>query len=184
MAGKLMLPPMQFIQQSQLLDRNLMILRDLNNCCYQRGISSQQPTIPTFLRWQAHVLRTKFPNVREVYCIGSSGGAYAALLSGHFLKVEKVWAFAPPVPVEQNEYIEYVDVEFADLSRVLSASNSATEYEVFYNESLEQDRVAAERLRDLPGVTLAPQAGEGHGVVVHLAQTGRLKTLLPPFVSQ
>jgi hypothetical protein len=175
---------MQFIQQTQILDRNLMILRDLNHCCYQRGISAQQPTIASFLRWQAHVIKAKFPKVSEVYCIGSSGGAYAALLSGHFLKVKKVWAFAPPVPVETSEYIAYVDAQFGDLSRVLDKDNGTTEYEIFFNESLQSDRAAAERLRDLPGVTLSPQGGEGHAVVIHLAKTGRLKSLLPAFVSQ
>ncbi|HEX2880151.1 MAG TPA: hypothetical protein VHO25_11535 [Polyangiaceae bacterium] len=183
MAGQMMLPPMHFIQQAQILDRNLMILRDLNHCCYQRGISLRHPTIPSFLRWQRETLKLKFPKVNEVYCIGSSGGAYAALLSGHFLKVKKVWAFAPPVPVQPTDRIAYVDPEFSDLGRVLAADNGTTQYEIFFNESEQTDRLAAERLRELPGVTLSPQAGEGHGVVVHLAQTGQLGRLLPEFTS-
>lgn len=183
MAGKLMLPPMQFIQEAGILDRNLMILRDLNHCCYQRGISPKIPTVLSFLHWQAKTLQDRFPHVTEMYCIGSSGGAYAALLSGHFLKANKVWAFAPPVPVQTGEHVGYVDPTFGDLSRVLAASNGRTEYEVVYNESLEWDRIAAERLRELPGITLSPQSGEGHGVVVHLAQTGQLQRLLPPFAS-
>jgi hypothetical protein len=183
MAGQMMLPPMHFIQQAQILDRNLMVLRDLNHCCYQRGISPRYPDISSFLRWQSATLETKFPKVSEVYCIGSSGGAYAALLSGHFLKAKRVWAFAPPVPVEVTDRISYVDPEFADLSRVLAIDNGTTHYEIYFNESEHPDRIAAERLRGLPGVTLSPQAGKGHGVIVHLAETGRLPRLLPAFAS-
>lgn len=183
MAGKLMLPPMQFIQEAGILNRNLMILRDLNQCCYQRGISPKIPSVPSFLHWQTETLQSKFAHVTEVYCIGSSGGAYAALLSGHFLNANKVWAFAPPVPVQLSEHVAYVDPKFGDLNSVLADSNGRTEYEVVYNESQDWDRIAAERLRELPGVTLSPQSGEGHGVVVHLAQTGQLQRLLPPFAS-
>jgi hypothetical protein len=76
-----------------------------------------------------------------------------------------------------------VDPEFADLSRILATSNGTTQYEIFFNESEQADRIAAQRLSPLPGVTLSPQAGQGHGVIVHLADTGQLERLLPGFAS-
>jgi len=183
MAGRMMIPAMQFIEETKIVDRNLIIVRDLQHCCYQRGVSPNVPSVQSFLSWQQSLLQKKeLSHVREVYCVGSSGGAYAAMLSGHFLKAAKVWAFAPPVPVLTGERVSYVDPEFADLSKVLTSDNETTKYRVYYNESMEFDRTAAQRLQGLPGVELLPQAGQGHGVIVHLAQQAQLGTLLPSFV--
>lgn len=180
MRGQLMMPPMTFIEQTRLVDRNLCMVRDLNECCYQRGVSKDLPDIPAFLHWQKVAL-SAFPHVRDVYCIGSSAGAYAALLVGHFLKVKQVFAFAPPVPVSLGDRITYVDERYANIAGVLAAGNGVTRFEVYYNEATEIDRVAAERLRGLPGVTLHPQQGSGHGVLPYMAKQGLLATLLPPF---
>lgn len=181
MRGQMMMPPMTFIEQTKLVDRNLFMVRDLNECCYQRGVSKDLPDIPSFLNWQKMAVRA-FPNVREVYCIGSSAGAYGALLVGHFLKVKQVFAFAPPVPVSTGERISYVDERYCDIGAVLAQGNGVTQYEVYYNEATDVDRVAAERLRGLPGVTLHPQQGSGHAVILHMAKEGQLATLLPPFL--
>jgi hypothetical protein len=180
MAGRMMIPPMQFIQETRLIDRNLVIIRDLNQCCYQRGISPALPTMHQFLSWQQELVQ-KFRHVSEVYCIGSSGGAYASLLSGHFLKASKVWAFAPPVTVEVSERISYVDPEYCNVAKVLQTDNGKTQYEIYYNEAEEGDRLAAEQLASLPGVSAFAQPGKGHGVIVHLAKEGKLAGLLPAF---
>jgi hypothetical protein len=182
MLGALQMNPAQFIKLTGLIGRNLVMIRDLNQCGYQRGVSPDYPDIPSFLAWQ-HELVGRFPRVREVYCLGTSTGAYAAVLAGHHLHAKKVWAFAPPVPIRVEARVPYVDPKYCDLRGILAVGNGVTEYVVLYNESEEADRVSAERLRGLPGVELSPQAGQGHGVIVHLASKGLLAGLFPARVT-
>jgi hypothetical protein len=174
--------PLEFMKQTGLLNRNVVMIRDLNNICYQRGVSPTIADIPAFLQWQNAIVAS-LPHVREVYCVGSSAGAYAALLSGHFLKAKGVWAFAPPVPVMPNEHVTYIDQRFADAAAILARDNGATTYHVYYNEAQALDRRAAERLKPLPGVRLYPQSGEGHLVLGHMLQNRSAVGLLPDFVA-
>ena len=143
--------------------------------------------MPAFVEHQKSLL-ARFPHVRRLYCVGSSGGAYAAILSGYFLAVEQVFAFAPPVPLERRwiqhqpgpgEAPRYRDTE--DLSQLLRGGNGKTCYRIYYNESSVPDRRSARRIAQCPGVSLAPQSGHGHNVMDHLSASGRLDSLLPAY---
>jgi hypothetical protein len=142
----------------------------------------------SFLKWQREVV-ARLPHVRETYALGTSAGAYAALVSGHFLKVSIVWAFAPPARIER-QYMRLPvagcapdPLDCTDLLQVLRAHNGVTEYRIYFNEAEEADRVAASQLARCPGVRLFPQGGEGHGVVHHLVETNQLVGMMPPFVA-
>lgn len=179
-AGRVMLDPLDFIKQTRIIDRNLLMLRDLNDCCYQRGVDRSVTDIPGLLDWLRGA-RGRLPHVRRLFCVGSSSGAYMALVAGHLLQAEGVWAFAPPGKLDEHSGLDHVDARFADPALLLSESNGVTRYHVYYNELHEPDRAACQRLAGAPGVQLHPQEGEGHGVVLHLARTNRLTNLLPAF---
>lgn len=183
MAGRMMMDPMQFMRDSGLVDRNLILFRDCNGSYYQKGVSPEVPTIPALLDWHQKFL-TKLSHAPDRYCVGSSSGAYAAMLFGHLLKVKEVFAFAPPTNLTsllEQDKIDCPDRTYVDLKPLLATSNGVTKYHVYYNESSSHDLEAAEHVRGLPGVELHPQAGTGHGVIIHLAKIGKLQTLLPPF---
>ncbi|HVJ19008.1 MAG TPA: hypothetical protein VM686_26490 [Polyangiaceae bacterium] len=177
-ANRLMLHPLTFIRDTRLVDRNVLIIRDPAQGCYQRGVGGGLPDIPSLVGWLRQFIVDR-PHLRKIYCVGSSGGAYMAMIAGHLLKADAVWAFAPAVELGSDGELDYVDPRFADLARVLGEGNGVTRHRVYYNESHEPDRVACGKLRETPNVQLLPQGGEGHGVIIHLAETNRLGSLFP-----
>jgi hypothetical protein len=178
---RLMLPPFQFIQATGIADRNLIAYRDVRECLYQRGVSDDLPNLESFL---SHERRSagRLPWVKRRYAVGTSGGAYMAIVAGHVNRAEAVWAFAPPTKVGER-YAVPGQERFRDLAELLGEHNGVTQYRVYYNASEAPDVEAAERLARCPGVTLLPQEGQGHFVVSHLLETGQLATILPPFES-
>jgi hypothetical protein len=185
-AGKLFMPPLTFIRVTQIHDRNMILFRDASQADYQRGISSDISSMSAFVDWQRNLIASDFPNTKTLYCVGTSAGAYAALASGFFLRASVVWAFAPLTEI--TEVYEgsalpddAISLRCRDLQALLREGNGVTEYRVFYNEHYETDRKAAERLEKCPGVTLFPQPGEDHPVVLTMDQLGRLRGLLVPF---
>ncbi|HEX2881308.1 MAG TPA: hypothetical protein VHO25_17390 [Polyangiaceae bacterium] len=183
-AGRMMMDPLAFLRTAGLTDRNLVMMGDRTKRFYQHGLSADIPNIPSFMAWQKQLLE-RMPHASDVMCVGSSSGAYAAILSGYFLKAREVWAFAPPTDLktvcEEFGGTEILDPNYADLRPFLENGNGVTKYHIFYNESATHDRVAALRLQSCDGVVLHSERGTGHGVVIHLAETGKLKTLMPAF---
>jgi hypothetical protein len=161
------------------------MVADRSRQFYQRGLSPEIVDVPSIVEWLQKCL-AKMPHATEVMCVGSSSGAYAAILCGYLLKAKEVFAFAPPtdlttVTEEQELNMASVDGRYADLRQLLSQSNGVTKYHIFYNESSDYDREAALRMQACDGVSLHPQQGAGHGVILHMAKLGALPSLLPPF---
>jgi hypothetical protein len=69
---------------------------DRDGACFTQGISDDLPDQESLLRWLREVIG-ELEHVKEVYCFGTSGGAYAALYFGYHLSAEAVWAFSPRI---------------------------------------------------------------------------------------
>jgi hypothetical protein len=184
-AGRMMMDPMEFLRATRIGDRNLIMIGDKSRRFYQRGLAPEIPDIPSFIAWQQKLIDS-MPHVTDVMCVGSSSGAYAAIISGHLLKAREVWAFAPPTDLitaceSQGVDPSVLDTRYSNLRELLKVSNGVTKYNVYYNESATVDRHAALYLEGCPGVELHSRGGEGHGVVLHMSKMGELDTLLPPF---
>ena len=72
----------------------------------------------------------------------------------------------------------------ARLRDLLSTHNGVTQYNIWYSALNKRDQEFADRLVDCPGVTVHPytESGDDHNLIVHLAYTGTLRAILPPFV--
>jgi hypothetical protein len=180
-AQALMGQPAEFLAKALLLERNVVIFRDVYRAFYHKGISTAIDTFEKFLEWQKAFVK-RSAHVRTLFCVGTSAGAYAALLFGHLLGAEEVWAFGPPTDISGRRVVAEAGVpqERADLAVLLKASNGRTRYNVYYNESYEPDRISAVRLAACDRVALWPQPGDGHQVVRTLLERDQLSTLLPP----
>jgi hypothetical protein len=172
--------PLDFFKQTRLFERNVVIFQDRFRACYQRGISPAIPSFESLLQWQTTLLAS-LVHVRRVFCLGTSLGGYAALLAGHTLAVERVWAFGPRTVLsdEPDERRTSGSPHRGDLGVALSRDNGTTAFDVYYNEGHAEDAAAANRLAHCPRVTLSPQRGDGHNVVKTLLDRGTLVTLLP-----
>jgi hypothetical protein len=177
----LQVDPIQFFNRTRLLERNVVIFQDRRRAFYQKGVSSSLDSFDALLRWQIE-FRASLPHVRRVFCLGTSTGGFAALLAGHLLGVDHVWAFGPMTmlpPARTRRDLHEVAPARGDLQLALQVGNDKTTYGVYYNARYKRDVTAAMRLATCPRVTLCPQPGDDHNVVKTLLDLGKLETLLP-----
>jgi hypothetical protein len=170
--------PMRFFAEAGLMERNLVLFKEAQPAYYYRGISDRLDTFDRFLAWQRE-LCTRLQHVRRVFCIGSSMGAYAAILYGYHLRAEEVWAFSPQAEAREVLLPPDVPPHLRDLPRLLATSNGRTRYNIYYNRSSAIDHAEASRLSGADGVALCPQNGTGHRVVDTLIESGRLRSIFP-----
>jgi hypothetical protein len=167
---------LEFLRQCGLFGRNLTFIRDPHLEDFQHGISTEYPDVPRVAAFLKETVDS-LPYVRDVHAIGYSSGCYGALLFGHLCRMKSVWAFNPRTARARSarETME-------NLKTLMAHHNGVTEYQVWFSEN-KVDRQNAEIFDGTLGLTLHPyaEAGEDHGLIVHLALKGILRTLLPPF---
>jgi hypothetical protein len=125
------------------------------------------------------------PHIRETFSFGPSAGGYAAILFGHYLQVDVVYAFAPVTLINLDDLRKYggrkdvsrITEEHRDLALLLAKHNGRTRYKLFYCDGSPRDRTYAEHLRGLPGVELYPQPGHTHNVIQVIYESGRLREI-------
>lgn len=86
--------PLDFVRQTRIADRNIVIFRDPYYASYQSGISEQYSSLDGIVRLQRELLERTFPHVGECFCAGTSSGGPAAIYTGHQLGVRAVWSLA------------------------------------------------------------------------------------------
>lgn len=182
----LMIEPMAFFRETGLFDTNFVMMRDFQRFFYHAGLSRELPDIDA-IRRRLLACREEMPQVTESFCLGSSMGGHAAIVFGHHLKVDTVFAFGPQTLIDLRRLLAATGRTDAsvfpeahrDLRVLLGDHNGRTEYKIFYCADFEKDRRSAERLRGLPGVELFPQEGNSHTVVKEMQERGLLRDVLP-----
>jgi acyl carrier protein len=176
--GGMMMNPLEFLQQAGLSDQNIVLLRDPSQRWFLDGIGGRIAGWSELAAWQSGYLEGAV-HAKRHYCMGSSMGAFSAIVFGHILKAHAVWSFGlarTAVPILNSEQEPW------NLERLLEVWNGVSRYHLYFNESSPVDRDAAMRLARLPGVELHPQDGEGHLVLDYLRRTGKLATTFPRHV--
>lgn len=183
---QLMMDPMTFLAETGLIHANLVMLRDYQRFFYHGGLNRELPDIDA-VRERLLACRRQLPHVSQSFCLGSSAGGYAAILFGHYLNVDAVYAFAPQTLIDlerlqavarRNDIWRFPETH-RDLALLLAGHNGQTRYKVYYCEDNAIDRRSAERIGGCPGVELYPQPGDAHVVIRELHRAGRLRDLLP-----
>ena len=85
--GELFMKPLKFAKYANIWKRNLVMFRDPDRSCYH----SNNIDINAEIKWQRQY-REDCKHVKELYCTGTSAGGYAAILFGHYLKADAVFA--------------------------------------------------------------------------------------------
>jgi acyl carrier protein len=173
--GGMMMNPLEFLQTAGLSNQNIVLLRDGSQTWFLNGVGDGINSFRELLAWQSGFLEGA-AHADNHYCIGSSMGAFSALVFGHLLKARAVWGFGlarTTVPIRNTHGEPW------DLERLLCEWNGVSRYYLYFNQSWEPDREAAMKLAQLPGVELCPQDGDGHVVLEHLAEIGKLPSIFP-----
>ena len=181
MAGGLGLQPLTVLRESGLIHHNLVLLKDYYRFFYQAGLNREITDVDAIIE-RLRACREELPHVRQTFTSGPSSGAYAAILFGHYLQVDVVYAFAPVTLINLDDLKKYggsknterITEQHRDLARLLAKHNGRTRYKLFYCDGHGRDRKSAERLQHLPGVELHPQPGTTHNVIQAIYESGRL----------
>ncbi len=161
-------------------------LRDHHAAWYHRGVAGVGDSVDEV----ADFLRVFSRNAEEVVMIGGSSGAYAAALFGSLIGCE-THAFSPQTfidpelravhddarfPREVEGLAPYMDMRYADLRPTVARSEAPLH--VYYATRHRLDRLHAERLGDLPNVTLHGFDWDSHLLLRELRDRGWLEPFL------
>ena len=184
MAGGLGIQPLTVMRETGLLQANLVLLKDYYRFFYQAGLNREITDVDATI---AHLRKCRegLPHVQQTFCSGPSSGAYAAILYGHYLQVDIVYAFAPVTLINVDDLrrfggvkdVERITEQHRDLAKLLAKHNGKTRYKLFYCDGNVRDRKYAEHLQHLPGVELCPQPGTTHNVIQSIYESGRLREI-------
>jgi pimeloyl-ACP methyl ester carboxylesterase len=197
-AQKLSLPAFEFFQVADLLQYSRILCRDVHRVWYHMGLGRKTPDYPSSIARIRELLSELGGNT--TIAVGTSAGGYAALIFGHFLRVDSVHAFSPNTCLESRHAYHVRGLkspkkaddyqrleayrrsarELFDIAKVLEHHNGKTRYFVHYCSGSERDRIDAERVGGLPGVTVFAHPCSGHAVARHLARRRLLVDLLKP----
>jgi hypothetical protein len=182
MAGGLGIQPLTVLRETGLIHNNMVLLKDYYRFFYQAGLNPEITDVNAIIA-RLRRCREELPHVTQTFCSGPSSGGYAAILFGHYLQVDVVYAFAPVTLINVDDLKKYggckdvgrITEQHRDLARLLAKHNGRTRYKLFYCDGHGRDRAYAERLQHLPGVELCPQAGTTHNVIQAIHESGRLR---------
>ena len=167
---------LRFLHEAKLVDRNLALIRDPYNEDFMDGIGDGIDDIEALLDWH-EVCQRRLEHVSEIYCVGNSMGAYAAVLFAHLLGAKAAWAFGLR-PVGGWPMV-------TELCRMLEGDAGTTAYHLYFSHNDPDDRRIAESFAHCPGVVLHPlddvSTNLSHLVMVSLADGGMLRDIFPPF---
>jgi acyl carrier protein len=150
-----------------------LMLRDPKSEFYVNGVNDELRNwdeLQSWLRGALWSLRMR-AGIKQVCCLGTSMGGFAAILAGHALRVRRVWAFSPMVPDPgwQERLIEKLNMD-----------NGVTTYDIWFGAENAIDRTLAHALGRCPRVTLHPWPTDSHLIAHELWLANRLPRLLDP----
>jgi pimeloyl-ACP methyl ester carboxylesterase len=190
------IPPFEFLSLTSDVPVKRLFVRDVHQSWYHRGL----PTLGRSIDEVADALRAVVAahDVDRLVVAGNSAGGYAALLFGTLLGADTVLSFSPQTTIEPEALArmgdgrwddhlaplvrdQALDRRWVDLAVALPGArdpSSTTRCLLFFDDTLELDRIHAERLRGLDGTRLYRFGHGGHYLVRTLRDCGALKQIL------
>lgn len=189
------IPPFEFRRMLEGAPANALMLRDLDQSWYQRGVRGIGDTpaaVAEFL--DRTVEETGAP---RVLMIGNSAGGFGAMLLGSFMTHRpEVHAISPQTFMTRRLRVRFVDPRWPkEVHRMRRGTlrepilDVATRGEhlpptiIYYPTKYRFDRVHAERMAQFPNVTLQARVGEDHRLVVNMRDAGELERIVTGFAT-
>jgi pimeloyl-ACP methyl ester carboxylesterase len=193
-AAGIVIPPFEFYSAARILDASRLFIRDLDQCWYQTGV----PSISRDINGTVQFIQDTRASLgaERLVLVGNSMGGFAALLFSSLIPDCRAVAFSPQTFISPLLRLWYRDARWYrtiakawrrsvlrpyvwDLLPLMRsrmpAANSAT---VFAASGHRLDRLHAERLHGVPGVTVRLLDGDTHNVVKSLRDRGELPAII------
>ncbi len=188
--GRLGLPVAAVHRFLRGLGVHLAYLRDPGARMYMRGVRDLAPTYAGSLEAMRGIAREL--GVRRILSLGLSNSGYAALRYGLDLKAEAAIAFSPttfvppqrlePSAVELRKRgvadITARELAELDLAPRIVEAGGATRLRIVFAEQNPADRLQAEHVEGLPGVTLERLPAASHNALYTSVMSGRFPAQL------
>ncbi len=197
-AGKLMLSGFEFFQITGSLPYSRILCKDPEQVWYFAGLDAAYPDVDSSVALLRRLIKGLSP--QRLVCVGTSMGAYAALLYGFLLGADRVHAFGTqtcllqdyvrnerkPVHPELVDLMSYqplwdkagVKQDYLDLAPLLATDPRVHRYQIHYCSEFPLDLHAVQRLRGIPSVQLNAYPCDTHLVVKRMKSSGLLLNLL------
>jgi hypothetical protein len=194
MAGQLGMPPFEFFKATGDIPVKRLFVRDLHQAWYHRGIPGHGATLTEAAASLKQLISEH--DVERLVVAGNSAGGYASLAFGTLLGADTALCFAPQSVLEMDALEQMddhrwdeqlrvlveageMDERWTDLRRALQEFGTGrTRYEVYFDETLEVDRLHADRLAGVEGVRLHRRRGGAHSVALEMREDGELERVL------
>lgn len=192
--ARLGVPAFEFRKATEAMSVKRLLVRDLHMAWYHRGLPGQSTTLSGVAESLTEIVAVH--DIDRIVAAGNSAGGYAALVFGTLLGADVVLSFAPQTVLDLDALAALGDHRWDDLLQPLSATGALdrrwtdlrqslrrfrkpnTSYQVYFDESLAVDRLHAERLSGLPGVSLIRFGTGNHALVREMRRTGALTQVL------
>jgi len=184
-------PPFEFMRHTEALGVHRVFVRDLEQCWYQKGLRQSGGDVPSAAQAIKHEIDALEPG-RRVY-VGTSSGAFAAIMFGVLTGADEMLAFGPQASLTRfrrrlshdNRWPDEIkkarancsDRRHIDLVRLLKSSAGHGRVSVHFGTSDIRDAAYAKRLAPLENVFVTPHVG-GHEFVRELRDAGELTPIL------
>ncbi len=173
---------------------NKLFLRDARQAWYHQGLPNLSANVDGTTEWIARQMADLA--IERTIAIGTSAGGYAALLHGWLLGLDQVHAIAPQSYVDVDNRIANDDYfmdeqvenlytyagaqqEYFDLLPLFETDiNRTTQFHIYFCGNHRLDNLHAQRLKDIPNVTLHSYEEGGHRLTPRLTKDGVLDRVL------
>jgi hypothetical protein len=192
-----MLHPFEFFQVTGTLGYSRILVRDPSKRLCLGGIDDTFNSFEKLIDELRNLIAQS--GATCIMTIGTSGGAFTALLAGHLLRADFVHAFAPYTYANLINIVKYLDYDllhkfwreiaklyqlsfrahsYFDLRKILNNWNGVTKYFVHVCKQHKRDYSRVSHLANCPNVDAFEYCCNVHTVVIYLHKQGLLKNML------
>ena len=197
-AHRLAMPPFEFFRLASALEVNKVFLRDLDESWYHRGVRGLSTDVESTAEALARIVRET--GAERVVFTGNSAGGYASLLFGALSPTPvTAHAFSPQTFLGRGARLLALDRRWPpqmraiqrmdgrsptmDLRRIIAGTDGRSALHLHYGATHRLDRLHAQRLQGLPGVSLHPEQSRRHDVIKELRDRGELGPMIAEALS-
>ncbi len=188
LADRMVVPLPLFDRYLAALDLSTVYLRDRKRIGYFQGVKSLGDYDQSIAGLKKIVADL---GADQVHTVGNSAGGIGAISMGIDLNAAQIIGFSAPASITRaaadmdrrtkvfaDRMLGNVPEARRDLRARLMARTDGGQTHLFYGSDMPEDRMHAQTLMGVAGVTLYPLGGlAGHGALFRLAQNGDLKKI-------